>query len=79
MQKIFPTAVSKDSNGYLKIRLDEIFYSIVNAIKELDNKIAMAIKQSVKLENKITKLESKNQQLKADVDLLEKRIEALKK
>lgn len=79
LQKIFPTAVSKDSNGYLKIRLDEIFYSIVNAIKELDNKIAMAIKQSVKLENKITKLESKNQQLKADVDLLEKRIEALKK
>ena len=39
LQKIFPTSVKADKNGYLLIRWDEMFYSALNAIKELNTKV----------------------------------------
>lgn len=36
LQKIFPNAVTKDKRGYLMIRHDDMFYAVINAIKELD-------------------------------------------
>lgn len=39
LQKVFPNAVSKGPKGYLLIRTDEILYSAVNSIKELDKMV----------------------------------------
>ena len=36
LQKIFPNAVKKNKNGYFMIRHDDMFYAMLNAIKELD-------------------------------------------
>lgn len=39
LQKVFPKAVTEDKYGYLKIRWDEMFFSVINAVKELNTKI----------------------------------------
>lgn len=36
LQKILPKAVSKNGNGYLSIRQDDMFYAMINSIKQLD-------------------------------------------
>ena len=38
LQKVFPNAVTKDKDGYLRIRQEDMFYAMINAIKELDLK-----------------------------------------
>ena len=47
LQKVFPDAVKADSDGYLSIRWDEMFYAALNAIKELNNKVT-AISEKLK-------------------------------
>lgn len=47
LQKVFPTAVKTGEDGYLLIRWDEMFYSAINAIKELNAKI-IAITENIK-------------------------------
>lgn len=37
LQKIFPDAITKDENGYLMIRQEDMFYAMVNSIKQLDS------------------------------------------
>lgn len=39
LQKVFPTAVNKADDGYLRIRWDEMFFAAINAIKTLDSKL----------------------------------------
>ena len=78
LQKIFPNSVFKDSNGYLKIRIDEIFYAVINSLKELNNKIITLIKQTSAFEEKITKMEKENQKLNQQINDLTARINALK-
>lgn len=36
LKKIFPNAVTKDINGYLVIRQDDMFYAMLNSIQQLD-------------------------------------------
>lgn len=79
LQKVFPNAVFEGEDGYLKIRWDEIFYSSINAIVQLDKKIVKLVQQATNLENKITKLEKQNSELKLQVADLTNRVEALKK
>lgn len=57
--KVFPTAVSKDANGYYRIRWDEMFYASINAIKQLDRKIVALIDRTTKVESQIAQLEKK--------------------
>ncbi|MDR1327545.1 MAG: tail fiber domain-containing protein [Heliobacteriaceae bacterium] len=45
LQKIFPDAVTKDEKGYLLIRMEDMFYALVNAVKELDTKVNAALSQ----------------------------------
>ena len=68
LQKVFPTAVRTDEKGYLLIRWDEMFYSAINAIKELNDKV---IAISEKLQNFTTELTD----LKAKVDKQQTEIE----
>ena len=70
LQKIFPNAVTKGEDGYLRIRWDEMFYAMVNSIKELAAKVTG-------LEDRLTKLEKENQELKAQNSELAKRLTIL--
>lgn len=79
VQKIFPNAVTKDADGYLMLRKEDIFFTMVNAIKELD-KITQSLIGEVKTalikldshDEEIKKLQQENQELKARIERLEK-------
>ena len=79
LQKVFPDAVMKDDNGYLKIRWDDMFYAVINAIKELDKTIQQIV-EDVKTamerlnshDKEIKKLQQENEELKARIEKLEK-------
>ena len=70
MQKIFPDAVTKDKNGYLKIRFEDMFYALINSIKQLAQKL-----DNVKI--MITSAKSDLIKIKADHKDIRKQISAL--
>lgn len=81
LQKIFPNSVEKDDAGYLLIRKDEMFYSMINAIKQLDIIVQNLVSEVKKVlfkvtehDNKIKKLENENKELKERIEKLEKLI-----
>ena len=45
LQKVFPDAVVKGDDGYLRIRLEDMFYALINAVKELDTKVTKIIEK----------------------------------
>ncbi len=52
LKKVFPNAVSKDEKDFLQIRHEEIFYAMVNALKQLDAKVkqlAADLAENIKL------------------------------
>lgn len=61
LQKVFPNAVKKDQDGWLQIRWDEMFYSAINAIKELNNKV-------IAISDKLQEFAAELTDLKAKVD-----------
>lgn len=69
LQKIFPNSVTKDDKGFLNINKDEMFYAVINSVKELHQMFTdfcSSIKSSV-------------DSLAAKVVDLDKRISALEK
>ena len=85
LQKIFPNAVTEGENGFLRIRWEDMFYAMVNAIKELDNKIfnidkrvQVLEKQNKEIIEQNNNIMKENKELKARLDKLEKKIEKLK-
>ena len=93
MQKVFPDAVTKDEEGYLSIRYEDMFYAVINAIKELDKKITKIVQNITDInsilqnQNKtiaeqqktIEELRSKLQAQSQVQDELVKRIEKLER
>ena len=59
LQKVFPNAVKKGAEGFLTIRMEDMFYAVINAIKELDAKYQAQEKRINELEKRIEKLEAK--------------------
>jgi cell division protein FtsB len=53
----------KDKKGYLMIRWDEMFYCMLNSIKELAAKVT-------NIDSRVTKLEKENQTLKTQNQML---------
>ena len=64
LQKVFPNAVKKGADGFLTIRMEDMFYAVINAIKELDAKYQAQ-------EKRITALEQENKEFKARLERLE--------
>ena len=79
LQKVFPNAVIKGDDGYLKIRQEDIFYAMVNSIKELFAKIQDLTAKITGLDKRITELEKENAQLKKQNEEFEKRLSKLEK
>ena len=59
LQKVFPDAVKKGAEGFLTVRMEDMFYAMINAIKELDLKYQAQEKRINDLEKRIQKLEAK--------------------
>ena len=59
LQKVFPNAVKKGTDGFLTIRMEDMFYAVINAIKELDAKYQAQEKRINDLEKRIEKLEAR--------------------
>ena len=75
LQKIFPNAVTKGEDGFLRIRMEEMFYALVNAVKELDEKIEKLQNQEVAtLKNRVAQLEKENKAFEKRLAELEKKI-----
>ena len=78
LQKVFPNAVVKGEDGYLRIRHEDMFYSMINALKELDAKIkaiATQIAENIKV---VAEQKAEIKALKAKVDKQDKEIEELR-
>lgn len=79
LQKVFPDAVTTDKDGYLRIRTEDIFYAMVNSIKELCAKLQDLTAKVVGLDKRITELEAQNKMLLEQNKAFEKRLEKLEK
>ena len=77
LQKIFPNSVIKGEDGYLRIRTEEIFYAMVNSIKELFAQIQDLTAKIVGLDKRLTELEKENAMLKKQNEDFEKRLSKL--
>lgn len=79
LKRIFPNAVTKDENGYYKIRWDEIFYSAINSIKELNTKIENLASKIQSDKERINSLKKDNEQLQKQLNELSNELSALEK
>ncbi len=90
LQKVFPDAVTKGDDGYLRIRLEDMFYAVINAVKELDTKISEIVMTfNSKLDNQNERIESlekqnselqkQNAELQEEIKDIEKRIKKLER
>ena len=79
LQKIFPNSVSKDTEGYLRIRWDEMFYGVINAVKELDKMVQNLIDDVKTIVSRLDEQEKEINALRAKNQELEKRLQELEK
>lgn len=78
LQKIFPNAVFKGEDGFLRIRMEDMFYALVNAVKELDAKVQMIVDKNIAgLKKQIADLEEENRVITEKNAALEKQIASL--
>ena len=78
LQKIFPNAVFKGEDGFLRIRMEDMFYALVNAVKELDAKVQMIVDKNIAgLKKQIADLEEENRVITEKNVALEKQIASL--
>ena len=74
LQKIFPDAVKKGVDGFLSIRFEDMFYAMINAIKELDAKYMAQEQQIKELDAKYKAQEQKINELEKCIKQLEAKI-----
>lgn len=77
LKQVFPTAVSKDDNGYYQIRWDEMLYAAINAIKEINSKVVSLAERVTKDSARIAALKKDNSNLEKQVDNLAKELAVL--
>ncbi len=79
LQKVFPNSVFEGNDGFLRIKTEEIFYAMVNSIKELCSKLQDLTAKISGLDKRITELENQNKLLLDQNKEFEKRLEKLEK
>ena len=79
LQKVFPNAVRKGDDGYLKIRKEDMFYAMLNAVKEFDRIITKLKEQFSAALEIVNSNAEKIEELTIQVNNQQKEIDALKK
>lgn len=77
LQKVFPNAVTTAEDGYLKIRWDEMFYSVINAVKELNSKISAMADKVQNISNELANLKSTVEKQQVIIDNQQTKIKDL--
>ena len=78
LKLVFPNAVSKDQNGFYKIRWDELFFAAINAVKELNSNVNSLVTKINDYNKRVSKLKNDNKLLNAQLDKLADDIAKLK-
>lgn len=79
LQKVFPDAVTKAEDGYLRIRMEDMFYATINAIKELDAKISSLVTDVKKNIEEIASIKTQQAEQQKTIENQQKIIEELQK
>ncbi len=79
LKLVFPTAVSKDENGYYQIRWDEIFYAAINAVKSLNSRVEALANRVANDQKRIATLKRDNAQLEQKINSLSAELTELEK
>ena len=79
LKRVFPTAVSKDENGYYQIRWDEMFYAAINAVKTLNSKVESLANRVITDQKRIATLKKDNAQLEQKLNTLSAELTELEK
>ena len=79
LQKVFPDAVTKGEDGYLRIRWEDMFYAVINAVKELDNKITEIVQNITDINSRIETQNSINEEQNQIIEQQNKTIEEQQK
>ena len=74
LQKIFPDAVKKGADGFLTIRMEDMFYAVINAIKELDARLTALEKENSELKQAVQKMQQDNAKQDARLKALEAKV-----
>jgi len=77
LKQIFPNAVKKGDDGYYKIRWDEMLYTLINSIKEVNTKVEKLASNILSAKNRLADLKKDNAELNARLDALEAEISVL--
>ena len=75
MQKIFPNSVTKGDDGYLRVNREEMFFAMINAIKELDAKFNKNDEKVQKMEQEIESLRKENEALTQKITEIEQKLQ----
>lgn len=86
LEKVFPNAVFRGDDGFFRIRMEDMFYGVVNAVKELDLKITTLTKDITGVQEKnkdyekiISELIEQNKAQEKRITELEKKLKKVEK
>ena len=79
LQKIFPDAVTKDKNGYLQIRFEDMFYALINSIKQLAQKLDNVKTMITSAKSDIIKVKADHKDIRTQISSLDMRIKRLER
>ena len=79
LQKVFKNSVAEGKDGYLRIRWDEMFYAMINSIKELDKKLIKIASSITKMEEDVLQIKSEQKNMKKQIAVLNSRAARLER
>lgn len=79
LKLVFPNAVTKDEDGYYRIRWDEMLYAAINSIKTLNSKVEKLAAKIATDRNRVAVLKKDNAELNAKLDKLADELTLLEK
>lgn len=79
LQTYMPNSVSKDKDGFLQIRWDEMFYTAINSIKTLDSKVEKLTVETNSLEKDSAQVEQEQKLVQNRINEINNRLNKLEK
>jgi hypothetical protein len=74
LKKVFPDAVKKGSDGYYRIRLEDMFYAMINSVQQLSDRKDNLDELTVDyIDTPLSELQKQNADIKAQNELLKQK------